>query len=478
MRNDSKSCWKGIRRKLLARIESAMTLRKFTILAFATVVFVRSCPLEAQLNDPDMNQLSVRQVEEVVEVADWVIVDTRSTDAYNGWKLDGVSRGGHLPNAVDFPASWLDSGHRIKTKILKAALTAKGIAAAKNIVLYGTNQRDRNRVADYFRKEGCRKIYEFDFLTWVDDPSKPLVRYENFHLLLPAVIIKQLLDGKSPETFASAKQIKFVEVSWGNEAASYAKGHVPRSFHVNTDHFEPPPTWKLGSPATLDRFAQRYGFQANDTVVLSSEDPTASYRLAIVLTYMGVEDVRVLNGGFAAWKREGYPVETTSNPPPQSTSFGAQIPRRANLIAGTPQVKTVLQQPSKFTLVDTRTWNEFIGKTSGYKTHFHKGRIPGSVYAQADFRGADSLEPYRNIDNTMRNADEIQALWNESGISTERHLLFMCGGGWRAAEVLTFAHVMGLSNTSLYSDGWIGWSNDGNNPVETGQIKNRDIQPK
>ena len=47
----------------------------------------------------------------------------------------------------------------------------------------------------------------------------------------------------------------------------------------------------------------------------------------------------------------------------------------------------------------------------------------------------------------------------------------MCGGGWRAAEVMTFAQVMGLSSTSLYSDGWIGWSIDRRNPVETGPIR-------
>lgn len=54
------------------------------------------------------------------------------------------------------------------------------------------------------------------------------------------------------------------------------------------------------------------------------------------------------------------------------------------------------------------------------------------------------------------------------GIDLNKHLSFMCGSGWRAAEVLYYAQVMGLENTSLYSDGWIGWSNDPSNPVETG----------
>ena len=67
----------------------------------------------------------------------------------------------------------------------------------------------------------------------------------------------------------------------------------------------------------------------------------------------------------------------------------------------------------------------------------------------------------------MRSTDEILAMWDECGIDTNNHLSFMCGSGWRAAEVLWDAQVMGLTDVSLYSDGWIAWSNEGN-PYITG----------
>ena len=358
----------------------------------------------------------------------------------------------------------------LRAEILSSALRAKGIEPHQHILLYGTDKRDRNRVAAYLRGAGYLHLYDFDLNVWANDPNKPLVRYKNFHLLVPPSIVKQLLDGQWPETFKRGKPVKFVEVSWGGEEASYLKGHVPRSFHVNTDHFEPPPKWMLGNPDVLGRFAKTYGFQADDTVIISGEDPTASYRLAIVLRYMGVQDVRVLNGGFAAWKAAKYQVETKSNQPPIARSFGTRIPSRPHLIDDIERAKAGLRTPAEFTLVDTRTSAEFTGETSGYKYHFQKGRIPGSVYGQAGFKGTNSLTPYRNIDNTMRNADEIRGLWEKSGIDIEKHLSFMCGSGWRAAEVLTFAQVMGLSNVSLYSDGWIGWSNDPRNPVEADPI--------
>lgn len=414
-------------------------------------------------------ELSVDDVTRIVDDEDWILVDTRPSDAYNGWKLDGIERGGHLPGSVDFPARWLNSNHDNKGEILSMALRSKGFEPDRRILLYGTNKQERVSVADYLRKLGYRDLYDFDLRSWANDSTKPLVRYENFHWLVPAPIVKQLLDGHLPESFEDTKRLKFVEVSWGEERVSYSKGHLPRSFHVNTDHFEPPPRWMLGDTNVLTQFAKKYGFQADDTVIISGEDPTACYRLAVVLRFMGVADVRVLNGGFAAWKAANYPIEIKSNPPPKAPSFGIRIPQRPQLIDEIARVKTGLQSPAKFTLVDTRTWAEFTGKTSGYKYHFRKGRIPGSVYGQAAFRGKNSLSPYRNIDNTMRNADEIKQLWKESGIDARKHLSFFCGSGWRAAEVLTFAQVMGLSKTSLYSDGWIGWSNDQGNPIENGE---------
>ena len=100
-------------------------------------------------------------------------IDTRAIDAYNGWKLQGIKRGGHLPGAVDFPATWLDSDHEDKANILSTALRTKGIAPHRHILLYGTNKRDRDRVADYLRKAGYRNLYDFDLNAWANDESKP-----------------------------------------------------------------------------------------------------------------------------------------------------------------------------------------------------------------------------------------------------------------------------------------------------------------
>ena len=53
--------------------------------------------------------------------------------------------------------------------------------------------------------------------------------------IVPASVVKDIIDGKTPETFEEGKKVKIVEASWGEEKESYANGHVPGSFHINTD---------------------------------------------------------------------------------------------------------------------------------------------------------------------------------------------------------------------------------------------------
>lgn len=419
--------------------------------------------------DTEVKTIATKELQDKLSDDSWVVVDTRINDAFNGWKLDEVERGGHIKGAVDFSANWLTVDSKDKEKTLDKALETKGIEKDKNIVLYDANGKDAKEVANYLSEKGYKNLYTYNVADWAKDESLPMESYENYEMIVPATIVNDILDGKKPETFENSKNIKIVEASWGEESEAYSKGHVPTSVHINTDTVEPPPQWMLASDEELAKFANDYGFTKDDTVIVTGPDVMASYRVAVVLRYIGINDVRVLNGGNNAWTSAGYELETKSNKPVAGNDFGATIPANPDLIDTQAELKEMLKD-SNNVLVDNRSWDEYIGKISGYSYHDKKGRIPGAVYGYAG-TSATTLEDYRNIDNTMRNADEIKALWKDAGIDTNKHLMFMCGSGWRAAEVLTYANVMGFDNTSLYSDGWIGWSNDTSNPTETGEPK-------
>ncbi|MGL6104848.1 rhodanese-like domain-containing protein [Romboutsia sp.] len=439
-----------------------------SITATLNLGIISGCSQEEPTSEK-IQTITTKDLESKLKDDSWVIVDTRINDAYNGWKLEGVERGGHIEGATDFSANWLEVNIKDKEKTLEQALKTKGIDKDKNIVLYDANGEDAEAVAYYLKDQGYENLYTYDVKEWSKDEKLPMEQYENYKMIVPAVVVQDILDGKKPETFENAKNIKVVEASWGEEKEAYAKGHVPTTVHINTETIEPPPTWVLASDEELTKFTKDYGFTKDDTIIVTGPNTMASYRIAVVLRYMGVNDVRVLNGGNDAWVRAGYELEKTSNPKQSGSDFGAPIPANQALIDTIPELKEMLKDPN-FTLVDNRSWNEYIGKDSGYSYYNKKGRIPGAVYGYAGTSSV-TLEDYRNIDNTMRNSDEILALWKSSDINTDNHLAFMCGSGWRAAEVLTYANVMGFDNTSLYSDGWMGWSNYSSNPIETGEIK-------
>lgn len=451
------------------------TLRKKASLLSAlvlTVTLFGGCSNEKENNevaDIEIKTIATKELQDKLTDDSWVVVDTRINDAFNGWKLDNVERGGHIKGAVDFSANWLTVDADDKEKTLDKALETKGIDKDKNIVLYDANGKDAKSVANYLSEKGYKNLYTYNIADWAKDESLPMESYENYEMLVPATIVNDILEGKKPETFENSNNIKIVEASWGEESEAYSKGHVPTSVHINTDTIEPPPQWMLASNEELAKFANDYGFTKDDTVIVTGPDVMASYRVAVVLRYIGINDVRVLNGGNNAWTSAGYELETKSNKPVAGNNFGVTIPANPDLIDTQAELKEMLKD-SNNVLVDNRSWDEYIGKISGYSYHDKKGRIPGAVYGYAG-TSATTLEDYRNIDNTMRNADEIKALWKDAGIDANKHLIFMCGSGWRAAEVLTYANVMGFDNTSLYSDGWIGWSNNTSNPTETGEPK-------
>ncbi|NLF65563.1 MAG: hypothetical protein GX579_13290 [Chloroflexi bacterium] len=68
-----------------------------------------------------------------------VVVDVRPMAAYNGWRLQGEKRGGHLPGAVACPLGWTAA---MATDEFAAFLSAKGITPANTVVLYGYTAGD------------------------------------------------------------------------------------------------------------------------------------------------------------------------------------------------------------------------------------------------------------------------------------------------------------------------------------------------
>ncbi|HEY7590511.1 MAG TPA: rhodanese-like domain-containing protein, partial [Candidatus Limnocylindrales bacterium] len=195
----------------------------------------------------------------------------------------------------------------------------------------------------------------------------------------------------------------------------------------------------------------------------------AATRAAMILRYAGVDDVRLLDGGYDWWVRAGNPVESTLRPPTPVAAFGAPIPLRPEVIVDIDEAKAILADRDGAALVSVRTWREHIGAVSGYNYIGPAGRIAGDVWGNC---GSDAyhMQHYRNVDNSMRPYPEIAANWAAAGITPDKWVAFYCGTGWRASETWFYAYLMDWPRIAVYDGGWFEWSKDPvGNPIEIGE---------
>ena len=94
-----------------------------------------------------------------------VIVDVRPTAAYNGWRLNGEVRGGHVPCAVAFPVAWLATVEEAEVQRL---VHEKGISKDRTVVVYGDGPEDAAAVAARLADLGHDDVWvdEAGFSTW------------------------------------------------------------------------------------------------------------------------------------------------------------------------------------------------------------------------------------------------------------------------------------------------------------------------
>lgn len=285
----------------------------------------------------------------------------------------------------------------------------------------------------------------------------------NASSLVDPAWVKQMIDyhkagssSSAPSEYPYDRSHKYVifETQWGTltDATAYNSGHIPGAIHSNSDTYENGyPRWFLLPDGELKTAAGSMGVSSEATVIVYSDSSIFAARLWWILKYIGVSDVRLMNGGYAAWSASGYAGETTNNDPAPTTYTGSINPA---VRATTDYVFSVYNSASA-QLVDVRSEAEYLGSTSGYGYLDAMGRIPGATWA---FDADSASLSYNNADGTLRNVDDVKSMWRTMGITFDREAIFYCGGGYRSALTYFYAHLMGYTNIRNYSDGWEGWS--------------------
>ncbi|MDO4594951.1 MAG: rhodanese-like domain-containing protein [Tissierellia bacterium] len=265
--------------------------------------------------------------------------------------------------------------------------------------------------------------------------------------------------------FIEADQLKDIldddilvaEVSWGDEKDSpdYLKSHIKNAIHINTDMIEEGPIWNLLEDKKLAENVMKLGIDADKKVVLYGTDLIAPARVAWVLKYLGVKDVKVLNGGFKAWTDKGYETEKGSVKPKAVEDFKAKYPAHPEYNLSLDQTKEKLENDKNFKLISIRSENEWLGKESGYSYIPKAGEPKGAIWGKG---GSDSthLEDYLDEDGKYKTWDQIQKMYDELGFKADDDTAFYCGTGWRAAIPWLRAYEAGI-DAKIFDGGWNEW---------------------
>lgn len=261
-----------------------------------------------------------------------------------------------------------------------------------------------------------------------------------------ATELAELLAGDRPPVVLDVR----IENGRDDGPAEYAAGHIPGAVYVDL------PTQLQGRRSgysgnrpvpeidQLQADARSWGIRTGDPVVVyDNVAGTKAGRAYWVLRWAGIADVRLLDGGYAAWVAAGLPVSV-------------ETPR--------PAPGDVVLRPGSLPVLDADGAAEYAAAGALYDARgpaqFDAGHVPGAVSAPT----RDNLDP----SGLLRDEDSLRKRFAELGIDGSRPIGLYCGGGVAAAHQAAVLHSLGIE-TALFVGSFSAWSSDPARPVERGR---------
>lgn len=237
----------------------------------------------------------------------------------------------------------------------------------------------------------------------------------------------------------------------------YAGGHVPGAAHLSLDSaLAGPPgaggRHPLPDPSVLEAALRACGVgEESEVVVYDQRTSLSAARAWWVLRWAGHPQVRVLDGGLAAWVRAGHPVTTE----PASPAPGDVVVRPGSVPVL--DVESAARMARAGVLLDVRAPERYRGEHEPIDPV--AGHVPGAVNLPMTGLLAD--------DGTFLPAAEIRRRAAEVGVHRDTPVGTSCGSGVTAAQMALALHEAGLDAVP-YVGSWSEWVADPSRPVATG----------
>ncbi len=257
------------------------------------------------------------------------------------------------------------------------------------------------------------------------------------------------------------------------EEDDYKKAHIPGSVSIPDVFFYLAETTEEGLKEFQDKFQKLFSEAGitHDKKVIIYEDALnnrygGSCRGYWFLTYLGHPDAGILDGGFSAWNKAGYPVDDII-PTPEAANF--EVKTNDEIIATKDDVLAALNNPN-IKILDNRDKDEWIGESSSpYGKDFvpRKGRLQGARWIEwYKFMEGKADLPY------FKSPEKIRAMCAEYGLYPDDDIIIYCFKGARVSNTFIAMHLAGFKHLRNYLGSWNEWSKIDSLPI------NADVYPE
>ena len=366
-------------------------------------------------------------------------------------EADGQVAGFVMVQGDEVDQVYLDTGHR------GSGMAAALLTAAERAVLASGHRRawlavvpGNTRARRFYERRGWHDEGSYEHPAPVGDGHVLVPAHRYTKDVFPLVTVFELQQRLGEVTLLDVRY----RTAGPTGPEEYDAGHLPGAVYVDLDDDLAGPPGRSGrhplpSPGRFQEAMARAGVSSSRPVVVYDDwGGRAAARAWWLLRHHGHPDVRVLDGGWAAWVAAGGEVSTDPVRPPLGDFAGTP---------GTMPVVDAAAVPGVAVLVDAREAERYRGETEPIDPV--AGHIPG----------ARNVPTSRNLDNHghFRDPVELRVVYDEIGAVPGADVAAYCGSGVTACHDVLAMELAGVG-AALYPGSWSEWVADPERPVATG----------